>query len=210
MLGMSWCHPAKTHDRRPPHRSSETGQRSNDCAHVADCADSAQTVDGSLGEEDCATDSAESKHYVDEKLQRKQLCKVGKSVIDMFVDMAPDWAQNVVHGQNRADKLGQCQGTSSAHADGQMTIQQIRETMDRTANSLGRIAVVGIHGWFPIRMLQMIAGEPTRKSERFCLMMRDALKSYLSEQHGVEIADKDISLFPLVGEGRIEDRVELL
>ncbi|KAJ1813247.1 hypothetical protein LPJ75_003269 [Coemansia sp. RSA 2598] len=188
----------------------DIGQRSNDYAHVPDCADSAQTVDGSLGEEDCAADSAESKHYADEKPLRKRLRTMGKSVMDMFVDMAPDWAQNAVRGQNRADKLGQRQGTSSAHADGQMTSQQIRETMDRAANSLGRIAVVGIHGWFPIRMLQMIAGEPTGKSERFCLMMRDALKSYLSEQHGVEIADKDISLFPLVGEGRIEDRVELL
>ncbi|KAI7833880.1 hypothetical protein BX661DRAFT_177716 [Kickxella alabastrina] len=70
--------------------------------------------------------------------------------------------------------------------------------------------VIGVHGWFPIRMVQMIAGEPTGKSEKFCLMMRDALKSYLLESHGVEIDDEEITLFPLVGEGRIEDRVELL
>ncbi|KAJ1809329.1 hypothetical protein LPJ75_004407, partial [Coemansia sp. RSA 2598] len=41
-------------------------------------------------------------------------------------------------------------------------------------------------------------------------MMHDALKSYLSKQHGIEIADKDIWLFPLVGEGCIGDHVELL
>ncbi|KAJ1722540.1 hypothetical protein LPJ53_003037 [Coemansia erecta] len=82
--------------------------------------------------------------------------------------------------------------------------------MDEGAHRLGNIAVIGVHGWFPIRMLQMIAGEPTGKSEKFCLMMRDALKSYLYEQHGVEVDDSRITLFPLVGEGRIEDRVEML
>ncbi|KAJ2853696.1 hypothetical protein J3B02_003023 [Coemansia erecta] len=125
--------------------------------------------------------------------------------------MAPDWAQRAVRGQSRADKLGQRQCIGSGHDEEQMmTGQQIRKMMDQTASSLGRIAVIGIHGWFPIRMLQMIAGEPTGKSEKFCLMMRDALKSYLLEHHSVEIDDSDISLFPLVGEGRIGDRVELL
>ncbi|KAI8323313.1 hypothetical protein GQ54DRAFT_258408 [Martensiomyces pterosporus] len=39
--------------------------------------------------------------------------------------------------------------------------------------------------------------------------MRDALKSYLWESHGVSASDQDISLFPLVGEGKIEDRSEI-
>ncbi|KAI9466432.1 hypothetical protein BX667DRAFT_474996 [Coemansia mojavensis] len=82
--------------------------------------------------------------------------------------------------------------------------------MDSSASRLGKIAIIGVHGWFPMRMLQMLAGEPTGKSEKFCLMMRDALKAYLEESHKVTIEDSDISLFPLIGEGRIEDRVELL
>ncbi|ORX66547.1 hypothetical protein DL89DRAFT_226670 [Linderina pennispora] len=40
--------------------------------------------------------------------------------------------------------------------------------------------------------------------------MREALHTYLTENHSVDVSDSDISLFPLVGEGRIEDRVDLL
>ncbi|KAI9500473.1 hypothetical protein BX070DRAFT_195756 [Coemansia spiralis] len=40
--------------------------------------------------------------------------------------------------------------------------------------------------------------------------MRDALQSYLLDSHGIKIDDSDISLFPLVGEGRIEDRSKMM
>ncbi|KAJ2720171.1 hypothetical protein GGI07_004774 [Coemansia sp. Benny D115] len=139
----------------------------------------------------------------------KRLRKVGLSMVDAFVDMAPEWARNLVRERAGADVLGQ-RGSSDDSSGARMTTQQIRAQMDLGAKSLGRIAVIGVHGWFPIRMLQMIAGEPTGKSEKFCLMMRDALKEYLFEQHGVEVNSNDITLFPLVGEGRIEDRVNIL
>ncbi|KAJ2782437.1 hypothetical protein GGI15_002909 [Coemansia interrupta] len=134
---------------------------------------------------------------------------MGSSVVDLVIDMAPDWARRAVRGQIGADTLGQRHSNVNSDRT-QITSEQIRHSMDEGAHRLGNIAVIGVHGWFPIRMLQMIAGEPTGKSEKFCLMMRDALKSYLREQHGVEVDDSRITLFPLVGEGRIEDRVETL
>ncbi|KAJ1880457.1 hypothetical protein LPJ57_002243 [Coemansia sp. RSA 486] len=179
-------------------------------ALAPDRADSTIALDSSSSQEGGDAKRQNSKRGADGEPLHKRLRTVGRAMVEMAVDMAPDWAQKVVRGQSRADRLGQRQSVDGAHGEGQATSQQIREMMDRTAGRLGRIAVIGIHGWFPIRMLQMIAGEPTGKSEKFCLMMRDALKSYLSEQHGVEIEDSDISLFPLVGEGRIEDRIELL
>ncbi|KAJ2237221.1 hypothetical protein IWW45_001158 [Coemansia sp. RSA 485] len=189
----------------------DIGERlSSSDALAPDCADSTITLDSSISQEGGDAKSQNSKRGADGEPLHKRLRTVGRTMMEMVVDMAPDWAQKVVRGQSRADRLGQRQSIDGAHGEDQATSQQIREMMDRTAGRLGRIAVIGIHGWFPIRMLQMIAGEPTGKSEKFCLMMRDALKSYLSEQHGVEIEDSDISLFPLVGEGRIEDRIELL
>ncbi|KAJ1887579.1 hypothetical protein LPJ66_009038, partial [Kickxella alabastrina] len=154
-------------------------------------------------------DACDTTIYKDGRPLHKRLRTIGKSVFESFVDMAPDWARTIVRGKTGADTLGQS-GITSDNGGEQLTSGQIRESMDEGAKSLGRIAVIGVHGWFPIRMVQMIAGEPTGKSEKFCLMMRDALKSYLLESHGVEIDDEEITLFPLVGEGRIEDRVELL
>ncbi|KAJ2847812.1 hypothetical protein IWW36_003660 [Coemansia brasiliensis] len=138
----------------------------------------------------------------------KRLRLLGQAVVSSAIDMAPSWARTVLQGQRVADAQGQVNG--SDYRDTLPTADQLASLMDNSASRLGKIAIIGVHGWFPMRMLQMLAGEPTGKSEKFCLMMRDALKAYLEESHQVAIADSDISLFPLIGEGRIEDRVELL
>ncbi|KAJ1939338.1 hypothetical protein GGF37_004437, partial [Kickxella alabastrina] len=173
------------------------------------CSTSSSSNSSSKSSSSSNGDARDTTIYKDGRPLHKRLRTIGKSVFESFVDMAPDWARTIVRGKTGADTLGQS-GITSDNGGEQLTSGQIRESMDEGAKSLGRIAVIGVHGWFPIRMVQMIAGEPTGKSEKFCLMMRDALKSYLLESHGVEIDDEEITLFPLVGEGRIEDRVELL
>ncbi|KAJ1874179.1 hypothetical protein LPJ55_001666 [Coemansia sp. RSA 990] len=144
----------------------------------------------------------------DEFPLHKRLRLLGQAVVSSAIDMAPSWARTVLQGQHVADAQGQISG--SDYTDTMPTADQLTNLMDSSASRLGKIAIIGVHGWFPMRMLQMLAGEPTGKSEKFCLMMRDALKAYLEESHKVTIEDSDISLFPLIGEGRIEDRVELL
>ncbi|KAJ1858416.1 hypothetical protein GGH12_002047 [Coemansia sp. RSA 1822] len=140
---------------------------------------------------------------------RKRLRAIGQTVMDSAIDMAPGWARSMLQGQRVADTQGQQRNTEGSGGP-EPTADQLKDLMDDSARRLGKIAVIGVHGWFPRRMLQMLAGEPTGKSEKFCLMMRDALKAYLLDSHGVSVADDDISLFPLIGEGQIQDRVELL
>ncbi|KAJ2688837.1 hypothetical protein H4R19_006538, partial [Coemansia spiralis] len=159
------------------------------------------------------TGAAKGTHELDDAAAdsplRKRLRTVGKLVVESAIEMAPTWARTAIWGQRVADALGQ-QGPSDHDHDPAPAGNEAKELLDASASRLGKIAVIGIHGWFPMRMLQMLAGEPTGKSEKFCLMMRDALKAHLLESHGIDVADDDITLFPLIGEGRIEDRVELL
>ncbi|KAJ2679240.1 hypothetical protein GGI25_001596 [Coemansia spiralis] len=154
--------------------------------------------------------NTESEEYDAEKPLYKRLRTFGRTAIGSAIDMAPSWARSMLYGQHAADTLGQQHSSDDSHDSAGLTAEKIKKSMDLGATQLGRIAIIGVHGWFPTRMLQMLAGEPTGKSEKFCLMMRDALQSYLLDSHGIKIDDSDISLFPLVGEGRIEDRVELL
>ncbi|KAJ1960931.1 hypothetical protein GGI12_003531 [Dipsacomyces acuminosporus] len=141
---------------------------------------------------------------------KKRLRLLGRSVLDSVVEYSPEWFRSYVEGQKLADRLGQLGYDSHSSTYHGPTREQVKDSMDAEAKRLGKVAVIGIHGWFPTKMLQMVAGEPTGKSEKFCMMMRDALQSYLFEMHGVSVSEEDISLFPLVGEGKIEDRVDLL
>ncbi|KAJ2027589.1 hypothetical protein IW146_007009 [Coemansia sp. RSA 922] len=142
---------------------------------------------------------------------RGQLHGLGKTLLRGAIAIAPDWARSAIQGHASADTLGQLDdGTYRSESPGYSNSQKIKSAMDVGAHKLGKIAVIGVHGWFPTRMLQMFSGEPTGKSEKFCVMMRDAIKEYLQDTHGIRVENSDISLFPLVGEGRIEDRVELL
>ncbi|KAJ2473082.1 hypothetical protein GGI02_001133 [Coemansia sp. RSA 2322] len=136
----------------------------------------------------------------------------GHATLQKMIEMTPDWLRLAIQGRAAADVLGQLDdGPRRSSAVGSSpNARNVKDAVDVGARKLGKIAVIGVHGWFPTRMVQMFSGEPTGKSEKFCVMMRDALKEYLQESHGVDIQTSDISLFPLVGEGRIEDRVELL
>ncbi|KAL1412606.1 hypothetical protein Q8F55_000353 [Vanrija albida] len=72
-----------------------------------------------------------------------------------------------------------------------------------------RIAVIGVHGWFPARMLNTVIGEPTGTSVKFATMMGEAVKQFFQE-HNVDENDIRLTLIPLEGEGTIEHRVDKL
>ena len=73
--------------------------------------------------------------------------------------------------------------------------------------SVKRIAIVGVHGWFPARMLNSVIGEPTGTSVKFASMMEQAVRGFFKER-GVEAAGLRITPMPLEGEGTIEHRVD--
>lgn len=53
-------------------------------------------------------------------------------------------------------------------------------------------------------------GEPTGTSLKFCEQMVSGVKLYFQQEHGVELANEAITVVPLEGEGKVEDRVNQL
>ncbi|WVQ95861.1 hypothetical protein IAU59_002960 [Kwoniella sp. CBS 9459] len=70
-----------------------------------------------------------------------------------------------------------------------------------------RVVVIGVHGWFPAKMLNSVIGEPTGTSVKFANMMGQAVKQFFQDK-GVD--DLRLTLMPLEGEGTIESRVDRL
>ncbi|KAG0355520.1 hypothetical protein BG005_005538 [Podila minutissima] len=83
------------------------------------------------------------------------------------------------------------------------------DAFHRGTKGIKKVAIFGIHGWFPTKLVRSVIGEPTGTSKKFCDEMDAALKDYL-KQHDVELDDDDITLIPLEGEGKVMDRVNLL
>lgn len=79
-----------------------------------------------------------------------------------------------------------------------------------TPRSLGRrVCIVGIHGWFPTKVLQTVVGVPKGTSERLCQMMEANLRDWLGLQPLAYFEQAPaISCVPLEGAGCIEERVE--
>ncbi|KAG0049460.1 hypothetical protein BGZ83_005756 [Gryganskiella cystojenkinii] len=83
------------------------------------------------------------------------------------------------------------------------------EALHRGASGIRKVAIIGVHGWFPIKLIRTVIGEPTGTSKKFCDEMDLALKDYL-KIHNVELDPEDITLIPLEGEGKVLKRVEIL
>ncbi|KAI8910968.1 hypothetical protein EDD86DRAFT_130706 [Gorgonomyces haynaldii] len=73
-----------------------------------------------------------------------------------------------------------------------------------------KIAVIGVHGWFPGSFLRRVVGEPVGTSFKFAKMMADATFSYFLKRYGITLPESCLSLIPLEGEGKILHRVDLL
>ncbi|KAK7203432.1 hypothetical protein BZA70DRAFT_283682 [Myxozyma melibiosi] len=70
-----------------------------------------------------------------------------------------------------------------------------------------KAVAIGIHGFFPIRMVRSIIGEPTGTSVKFANEAASAIQRW-AEAHGQ--ADMDIEKIALEGEGIVLDRIENL
>jgi hypothetical protein len=72
-----------------------------------------------------------------------------------------------------------------------------------------RICIVGVHGWFPTKVLQTVVGVPKGTSARLCAMMSEVTREYLDKQPLAyfEIAPR-IDCVPLEGEGCILERTD--
>src|SRR6185369_13223816 len=88
-------------------------------------------------------------------------------------------------------------------------ISSFFDKMTRSTIDVKRVAIIGVHGWFPAKLVRTLAGEPTGTSQKFCDMMEKAVLGYLS-QHGIVLPEEAITCIPLEGEGTIEKREEIL
>ena len=69
-----------------------------------------------------------------------------------------------------------------------------------------KAVAIGVHGFFPMRIVRTVLGEPTGTSIRFAQSAAAAIKRW-AEQNGVEI---EVETVALEGEGKVADRVEML
>ncbi|CAG8732656.1 15242_t:CDS:2, partial [Acaulospora colombiana] len=83
------------------------------------------------------------------------------------------------------------------------------DEITRSTVDVKRIAIIGVHGWFPAKFLRAVVGQPTGTSPKFCDMMAKAILGYLS-QHNISLPSDAITCIPLEGEGTIDARVKLL
>lgn len=69
-----------------------------------------------------------------------------------------------------------------------------------------KCAIIGIHGWYPNTLIKSLFGAPTGTSTLFAAMMDASVRSYLRSKEALE---PEITLIPLEGEGKVNDRVEM-
>jgi len=69
-----------------------------------------------------------------------------------------------------------------------------------------KAVAIGVHGFFPMRLVRTVLGEPTGTSVRFAQSAAAAIKRW-AEQNDVEI---EVETVALEGEGKVADRVEML
>ncbi|KAI9141036.1 hypothetical protein BKA69DRAFT_1028899 [Paraphysoderma sedebokerense] len=77
-------------------------------------------------------------------------------------------------------------------------------------DELQQIAVIGVHGWFPMKTIQRVFGEPTGTSPKFCEQMEKAIQEFVKSHYQYSIPPECLTCMPLEGEGRIEHRVDRL
>ncbi|KAJ3217914.1 hypothetical protein HDU67_007065 [Dinochytrium kinnereticum] len=80
----------------------------------------------------------------------------------------------------------------------------------RTPYDIQNVVVLGVHGWFPGRLLQRVVGEPTGTSQHFAEKMAQGCRRFFLRRYGITLKNDAITLMPLEGEGKVEERVELL
>ncbi|KAK6350155.1 hypothetical protein TWF696_006399 [Orbilia brochopaga] len=69
-----------------------------------------------------------------------------------------------------------------------------------------KAVAIGVHGFFPMKLVQRVLGEPTGTSLRFATEGAAAIQRW-ADKHHISV---DIEKIALDGEGRVSDRVEML
>jgi hypothetical protein len=69
-----------------------------------------------------------------------------------------------------------------------------------------KAVAIGVHGFFPMKLVRSVLGEPTGTSIRFANHAASSIKRW-AEKNGIEV---EVEKIALEGEGKVGDRVEML
>lgn len=72
-----------------------------------------------------------------------------------------------------------------------------------------KAVAIGIHGFFPLRIIRNILGEPTGTSVKFATLASEAIHRYAAAQYGSASAVEVVKI-ALEGEGMVSTRVDML
>ncbi|KAH9244717.1 hypothetical protein BSLG_002278 [Batrachochytrium salamandrivorans] len=98
--------------------------------------------------------------------------------------------------------------TNVPHSSGPLS--NAIDRLTRTPFHIERVVIIGVHGWFPGRLIQRVVGEPTGTSLHFAQKMALACRHFFFDRYGISLPMDAMSIIPLQGEGKVEERVELL
>lgn len=74
---------------------------------------------------------------------------------------------------------------------------------------IGKIVVIGVHGWFTQSIFKNMIGENTGTSAKFAAMQTDSIRRHFLEA-GLELNPEAITAISLQGDGKVADRVDRL
>ncbi|SPO26439.1 uncharacterized protein UTRI_04028 [Ustilago trichophora] len=74
---------------------------------------------------------------------------------------------------------------------------------------IGKIVVIGVHGWFTQSIFKNMIGEPTGTSAKFAAMQTESIRRHFLEA-GLELNPEAITAISLQGDGKVADRVDRL
>ena len=72
-----------------------------------------------------------------------------------------------------------------------------------------KAVAIGIHGFFPLRILRSVLGEPTGTSVKFATLASEAIHRFSTKQYGSP-SEIEVVKIALEGEGTVSARVEML
>ncbi|KAJ3333590.1 hypothetical protein HDU76_006331 [Blyttiomyces sp. JEL0837] len=135
------------------------------------------------------------------------------------------WYHQMLHSLNKAVIVPISGGGSNANSSGvgkEKSLQggtgmagggRIEKALGRlmrTPYDVKKVAVIGVHGWFPGKLVKAVVGEPVGTSGRFAEKMGQATREFFAKRYGINLPPEAITTIPLEGEGKVEERVDLL
>ncbi|TKY84827.1 hypothetical protein EX895_005907 [Sporisorium graminicola] len=89
------------------------------------------------------------------------------------------------------------------------TVGMHERAQSKGTAGIGKVVVIGVHGWFTQSIFKNMIGEPTGTSAKFAAMQTESIRRHFLEA-GLELNPEAITAISLQGNGKVADRVDRL